>query len=53
MTRFGKRYEQFVAPMMRTQKAAYYDDSKRLARLFGIDEKPTTMAQKPLATPRA
>lgn len=32
-------YEQFVAPMTRTQKTAYYDDSKRLARLFGIDEK--------------
>lgn len=38
-------YEQFVAPMSRREKNAYYDDSRALARLFGIDEKliPTAL----------
>jgi uncharacterized protein (DUF2236 family) len=38
-------YEQFVGPMTRRQKMTYYDDSKALARLFGIDEKliPTAL----------
>jgi uncharacterized protein (DUF2236 family) len=38
-------YEQFVAPMSRTEKSAYYNDSKALARLFALDEKliPTAL----------
>ncbi|MGE5057834.1 MAG: oxygenase MpaB family protein [Betaproteobacteria bacterium] len=38
-------YEQFVARMSKTQKSAYYDDAKKLAGLFGIDEKiiPSTL----------
>jgi uncharacterized protein (DUF2236 family) len=38
-------YEQFVALMSKTEKSAYYDDAKKLAGLFGIDEKiiPSTL----------
>jgi uncharacterized protein (DUF2236 family) len=38
-------YGHFVAPMTMAEKKAYYDDSKTLAGLFGIDEKllPTTL----------
>ena len=32
-------YDQFVAPMSMVEKNAYYNDSKTLAGLFGIDEK--------------
>jgi len=38
-------YDQFVAPMSMVEKNAYYNDSKTLAGLFGIDEKlvPTAL----------
>jgi uncharacterized protein (DUF2236 family) len=32
-------YDRFVAPMEERDKAIYYDDSRELARLFGIDER--------------
>ena len=31
-------YDRFVAPLSLAEKRSYYDDSKQLARLFGIDE---------------
>jgi uncharacterized protein (DUF2236 family) len=32
-------YDRFVAPLSLAEKRSYYEDSKQLARLFGIDER--------------
>src|SRR6185295_9687279 len=31
-------YDRFVAPLPKRDRDAYYDDSRKLARLFGIEE---------------
>jgi uncharacterized protein (DUF2236 family) len=40
-------YDLFVAPMDGREKTIYYNDSKELARLFGVQEKiiPSTVAE--------